>query len=57
MVEVRGEASNQTQGATAPRRLFAAPSEAHLRAARQIMVEPRGVEPLTSCMPCKRSTN
>ena len=21
------------------------------------MVEPRGVEPLTSCMPCKRSTN
>jgi len=23
----------------------------------QLMVEPRGVEPLTSCMPCKRSTS
>ena len=26
-------------------------------AENQKMVEPRGVEPLTSCMPCKRSTN
>jgi site-specific DNA recombinase len=24
---------------------------------KEVMVETRGVEPLTSCMPCKRSTN
>ena len=61
MVEVRGETSNRNQATEqVAGQLLGRPIGAkHEVRQREIekMVEPDGIEPTTSCMPCKRSPN